>query len=85
VLPAQALQFAGCNRFISQSACSRLHFGCRLNLAEEVIGPHDEMARAGVSFVRPLARDATLVCCRCADPGFYAIEVYGEAPGAALN
>jgi len=85
VLPAQALHVSSCNRVIRQRARTWCHFGFRLNLADEVIGLHNDMARAGVAIVRPLYRDETLVSFRCADPDGYAIEVYWEAPGAALD
>ena len=61
------------------------HFGFHLERAGAVVALHDEMVRVGVTLLRPLYQDETLVSFRCADPDRYGIEIYWEAPGVELD
>jgi catechol-2,3-dioxygenase len=61
------------------------HFGFRVPSAQDVVGLHNRMREAGISIVKALYQDHSLVSFRCADPDRYAIEVYWEAPDATLG
>jgi catechol-2,3-dioxygenase len=61
------------------------HFGFRLENASAVVELFDSMMRAGVSMRKALYQDETLVSFRCADPDGYALEIYWEEDGAALD
>jgi catechol-2,3-dioxygenase len=61
------------------------HFGFRLASAPEVIDLHTRMGASGINILKPLYQDDSLVSFRCADPDGYAIEIYWEAAGAALD
>ncbi|HEX5685502.1 MAG TPA: VOC family protein [Ideonella sp.] len=61
------------------------HLGFRLGDADSVLTLHRRMRDGGVEIVKPLYQDDTLVSYRCADLDGHAIEVYWEAPDAALD
>jgi predicted lactoylglutathione lyase len=61
------------------------HFGFRLDSGAAVVSQCDRMQERGVTIVKPLYQDGTLVSYRCADPDGHAIEVYWEARDAPLD
>lgn len=55
-----------------------LHFGVRLDTAEQVRDMAKAMSNDGVSIVKPVSEGDALVAYRCADPDLHVIEVYWQ-------